>query len=219
MSQMADSTPMLLTQRSSQLLEYLPGIYRDPTVYDDARGEQERTGSSRFLESFLLPFERILLDDLEQRIADLHKLLEPENTPAEFLSWLASWVALSFDVGLDEPRRRQLLSRIVPLYRLRGTKRYLLELIDLLVGLTASIEEMDLPPLEVGRHSTVGVDTCLGGGPPFFFRVELDVPQGDAELGRVHSEIARRVIDLGKPAHTCFELAIAGFPRRGEGEG
>lgn len=227
----------------SRLLDDLPAIYRGRSPEDDPQGD------TRFLGRFLLPFEKVLLgradgvdlreeknkalgpvrgagrdQGLEEKIALLHTLFDARLTPAEFLPWLAGWAALALDPALTEAQARELIIRIVPLYAIRGTKAYLEELLRLYLrpAPVVVIEEPDLPPLQIGRHSTVERDTYLGGSPPHFFQVALEFPAGEGEAehaGGQRWRLARRVIELAKPAHTTYDLRIASRPPREDDAG
>ncbi|WP_328475131.1 phage tail protein [Actinoplanes sp. NBC_00393] len=70
------------------------------------------------------------------RIAELHRLFDPWTTPAEFLPWLASWVALDFptlqgELLWDEYQRRKVTAEIARIYRLRGRRAGLNQNLDL----------------------------------------------------------------------------------------
>ncbi len=203
----------------SQLLEYLPAIYQ----------EADDSGRRPFLNYFLLAFEKISLgredgifpeeadsrreaeatfQGLEEEIASLHLLFDPDETPEDFLTWLGSWAALSLRAGLSLLRRRRLVANIIPLYRIRGTKKYVEDLLRLHLDAASSVSDAQLPQLQVALHSTIGKDTYLGGGPPHFFRVTLVFPKEDPLEVAVQSQIARSVVDLAKPAHTYYELDV-----------
>ncbi|MEV6304519.1 phage tail protein [Actinoplanes sp. NPDC051861] len=73
---------------------------------------------------------------LTDQIAGLHRLFDPWTTPAEFLPWLASWVALDFptlqgELLWDEYQRRKVTAEIAGIYRLRGRKAGLNQYLDL----------------------------------------------------------------------------------------
>jgi phage tail-like protein len=198
------------------MLEYLPSIYQTETRFEGT-----------FLKQFLAAFEKVLLglndrdhsfvdeDDessyedivpLGEEVSRLHLFLDPRETPEEFLPWLANWAALGFREELSAPRKRKLLSHAIPLYRLRGTKKYLEEMLALCVDAVVTVSDTELPAMQIGTHSTVGDDTCLGGGVPHFFAVRLLVPRlGVDELER-QKRIAHEVVQLSKPAHTDYEL-------------
>src|SRR5262249_7669212 len=122
------------------LFEYLPEVLReDPGTKD-----------------FLQAFERILLggtdsvidergkelQGVEETLNDLPRYFSPgqnENngTPDSFLPWLSQWMALSFrtDITLDTVKdnaiRRAFIARMAQLYRYRGTKKSLKELLEI----------------------------------------------------------------------------------------
>jgi phage tail-like protein len=194
---------------SSTYLEELPALFsEDP-----------------FLGRFLLAFEHVLtgLDGgepilrdgtpvvvlgLEQTIAAIAALFEPRETREEFLPWLASWVALGLRADWTDAQKREFLANIVPLYRRRGTKENLAELLRIYTGLSPVITDTEGDEFQIGVHSTIGQDTFLGGGAAHFFHVRVTMPNPDpATLGRQH-QIATALIDLQKPAHTDYRLEI-----------
>jgi phage tail-like protein len=201
----------------SRLLNDLPVIYQDDP----------------FIGQFLLAFEKILIgvnDDvaypsrndsvkfpekgLEESIAELPTYFDPQQAPAEFLPWLASWTALSLRGDLDEILQRKFIANITKYYRLRGTKANLQELLSLFVRGQPTIEETSTTELQIGKHSTIGKDMFLRGGPPHFFKVTIVLPenlQGDRLALARQLEIASAIVELEKPAHTHYEL-IPVFP-------
>lgn len=167
----------------STLVNSLPAIYQaDP-----------------FVGQFLLAFEKVLLGrkdevafpnrGLEETIANIATYFDPYQTPEKFLTWLASWVALSLRADLPVAIQRDFIANVAQRYRLRGTKANLQELLRLFVRGTPEITEP--------------------GEDPHFFRVTIVLPE---ELrGRIQDlarqlEIARSIIELEKPAHTDYEL-------------
>ncbi|KYC43644.1 hypothetical protein WA1_00270 [Scytonema hofmannii PCC 7110] len=187
----------------STLLNYLPAIYQtDP-----------------FIGQFFLAFEKILLGrqdevtfpdrGLEEAIANFPTYLDPYKTPESFLSWLASWVALSVRADWPVPIQRDFIANIVQRYRFRGTKANLQELLRMFVRGTPEIIETNTAEFQIGVHSTIGEDTYLRGGSPHFFQVTIVLPEElrnrPQELAR-QLEIAHAIIELEKPAHTTYEL-------------
>ena len=200
----------------SNLLEYLPEIYQ---------GEP-------FLGQFLLALEKILLGradsidysekGLEEKIANIHTYFDPQETPPDFLPWLASWTALSLRADLDIPQQRDFIANIVERYRYRGTKANLEELLKLFIKGTPSITETSDPELQIGDsqllnqnsqplpiQSILGEGSYLGGGSPQFFTVQIALSQElRPEEIRRQIEIATAIIEQEKPAHTQYQLEI-----------
>lgn len=164
----------------SRYLDYLPAVFR----------QDAPPGGTNWLGRFLLGFEAVLtgagdpgapgLEETLDGIRDVgagslrgvERLFDPgpglpagQRAPAEFLDWLSGWVALSLRADIDEERQRVVIANAVRLYRLRGTKAGLEEIVSLYTTLGASIAEAT-PPLQIGVHSTVGFDTAIDGGPP-----------------------------------------------------
>ncbi len=190
--------------RTSSYLEHLPAIFDDGA---DQRGVT-------FVGRFLLAFEQMLtglgedlnrpgleeiLDGMrhpvtgELLIAGVHRYFDPgpnspvtHRAPAEFLPWLAGCVALSLRDDWTEDEQRRFISRIVSLYRLRGTKAGLEQMLETYTGLGATINEDDARP--------------------HYFRVELMLNVREPEVQRRKERIARAIINQEKPAHTYFTL-------------
>jgi phage tail-like protein len=208
---------------SKRLVDYLPAIYQEPAQPDEPP----------FLNGFLRAFENVLLGSttdtdqvskepagengeredevqgLKEKIAELHRLFDPNRTPEEFLPWLASWTAFTLRADLSVPRRRQLIARMIPLYSIRGTRKYAEQVLKLHLEAMPVVTDFELPAFQVGSHSMVGDDTCLGGGPPHFFRVFLVAPLLNERELEGQRQMARSVLELAKPAHTHYELETA----------
>jgi phage tail protein domain len=190
-------------RQPNSLLEYLPAIYEDDP----------------FLGQFLSAFEQVLIgeDDsgskgqsLEAIIAKIAILFDPQNTPEEFLPWLASWTAFSLRADLTVVQQRNFLSRIIQLYSWRGTKKNLIELLAIFTLGKPAVSEVGGNEFKIGFNSTIGKDTWLGGGPAHYFQVTVSLPEVDRTSGAIGRklEIARNLIELEKPAHTFYDLTV-----------
>lgn len=200
---MANATP----QSASSLLQYLPAIYQDDP----------------FLGQFLLAFEKILLgrDDgiripptenplpdlgLEERIASVAEYFDPAKAPEDFLPWLASWTAFSLRADLDVDKQRKFIANIAQLYRWRGTKRNLQDLLKIFTVSTPAVVEGEADGIQIGQHSTIGKDMQLGGEKPFYFQVKVSLPRAAPAVQERQLRIAHALVELEKPAHTVYEL-------------
>lgn len=189
----------------SRLLQYLPAIYHEDP----------------FLGQFLLAFEKVLLgrDDevdfppkgLEEIIDGLATLFEPMETPEAFLSWLAGWTALSLRADLEVSKQREFIANIVQLYRWRGTKQNLQNLLSIFTVGIPKVTEVSKAEFQINVHSKIGEDTYIGGGAPHFFRVTIALPRATTGVQERQMEIARALIELEKPAHTVYEATFE-FP-------
>jgi len=193
----------------SKLLDYLPEIYQ----------------SDPFIGQFLLPFEEILFGSLEAPIADIHTYFDAQQTPPDFLPWLASWVALSLRADLDIAQQRKFIAKTVERYRYRGTKANLQALLELFldqeyqvaiidtsnaefqIGDSQLLNQID-DPEKLPPRSLLGRGTYLGGIPHFFI-VRITPAKGltQEQLNR-QIDIAIAIIEQEKPAHTNYRLEI-----------
>jgi phage tail-like protein len=193
--------------KTSSYLQYLPAIYSEKTAAEIAP----------FVGRLLLAFEQILTglagsesepqQGLEEIIADIPKLFDPAQTPnREFLQWLAGWVALSLRADWTLDQQREFLARIVPLYRRRGTKQNLAELLKIYTGLEPVITEAEETIFQIGVHSTVGEDTQINGSAPHYFRVNVTIPNPDPSTLQRQHQIVTALIEQEKPAHTAYDI-------------
>jgi len=220
-------------QAPSSYMDFLPAVYR--------QGEED--GQANFLGLFLKIFEKVLsgIDDdvavklrlpeggtedkpivgIEEILAIIHEYFDPLFTTPfqelgaeaeEFLDYLSKWVALVLNQNWPESRKRRILQKIVPLYRKRGTAEGLKEYLRTFVGPNVTVEEQ-LEGIQVGRRSTVGFDTLVGGAPPFFFFVRITVTEEDLAPDKVDPvffanlvQLTIEMIDLEKPAHTYYTI-------------
>jgi len=183
----------MATDRVSGYLAHLPALFHEDP----------------FVGRFLLAFERIIsglrppdphdpLGDqpgLEEIIDRIHTYFAPgpgadsdARAPDEFLPWLASWVALSLREDWAPEEQRRFVSRIVSLYRKRGTKAGLEDILETYTGEEAIIYELDQPV--------------------HYFQVEMTLREQDAATLRRKEKIARAIIDQEKPAHSFYALRI-----------
>lgn len=186
-------------QTHNRLIDYLPSIYQEDS----------------FLSQFLVAFEKVLIagvgtsesEGLEEKIANIATLFDPQQTRKDFLNWLASWAAFSVRADLTEKQQRDFIAKIIPLYRRRGTKENLQQLLEIFTIGLPMIEEPEPIEFQIGVHSTVGVDTYVaGGGLPHFFQVTVAFPRLETTKYQRQLEITKALIELEKPAHTYYEF-------------
>lgn len=118
---------------------------------------------------------------------NLPAYLDPELAPDDFLRWLGRWVAAVDDAELPADRRRALVAGAVALHARQGTAGGLAELVELVTGEAADIEE----------SGAAAWSTSPGTGPPGGSRpgVVVRVPEGtDRRLLQI-------VLDGACPAH------------------
>lgn len=184
-------------------LRYLPAVYQEDVI------------SSDFLERYLSLFETFLGDN-DVAIGGVHRYFDAEATPGEFLSWLATWVAAVFDESWQEEKKRKFLQSAVELYKKRGTKEGLEELIEIYTGdAPMIIENLQLYKkdadgnfvlrCEENDELKVVFEKLFGKPAPFNFCVLLKPNQNDIES---QLKAIKRIISLEKPAHATAEVMV-----------
>jgi P2-related tail formation protein len=119
------------------------------------------------------------------------------ESEADFLPWLASWVALTLRNDWTIEEKSRFIQEIIPLYRFRGTKQGLKRILKIYTNLSEqeSIKIHEFPNI------------------PNYFQVEIDL-SGLEDLNQALDDvntkerIARAIIDQEKPAHTYYALRV-----------
>lgn len=121
-----------------------------------------------------------------------------------FLGWLAGWVALVLKEDWELEKKREVIARIIPIYRMRGTKNGILEFLKIYVGGEVEIYE------KIGfqiSESKIGVDTYIGiGTKPHFFVVKAKITKTNREEQKRFIKNLKNVLDMEKPVHTSYLL-------------
>ncbi|AFY54240.1 phage tail protein [Rivularia sp. PCC 7116] len=190
-----------MTKNQSKLVssyqQYLPTVLQE----DD------------FLGQFLLAFEKILSGTsktssqeqiitketqnppgLEEIIDNIHLYFNPQQTPEDFLPWLANWVALSLRNDWKVEVKREFIQQIVGLYRLRGTKAGLIKILSIYLKSSGFGEKVEV--FDQFKNF------------PYYFQVQLTLNDRDPEKYWRQAKIAKSIIDIAKPAQTFYSLKI-----------
>ena len=232
---------------TSSYLQYLPAIFNEnpflghfllafEQILTGAEGfetaaegpEKSEVKPQKGLEEIIAEIAK-LFNPLEtgEIIADIAQLADPpegqtfdaNEKEKEFLQWLAGWTALSLRSDWTPKQQRQFLANIVPLYRFRGTKENLVELLKIYTqenvissgeqdSVTVRVTEPEDTPFQISDILQIGVNTQIGGAVPHYFQVEVKPPTRDVEFLRRQYEIVSALVDLQKPAHTYYDLTI-----------
>jgi phage tail-like protein len=209
-----------MTQESDLVSEF---SYLDflPSIYQQAGRDSEK----QFIKGYLKVFQKILsgIDDgvdiskngrkveaegIAETLDRIPDLFYPSNTPNDFLDWLASWMGLVLKEEWSEDKKRDIIARVIPLYRLRGTKMGLEEFVKIYVGSGVKILE-DTGGITVGLYRVGESGRRIGGVRKYFFTVVatlLDINK-PTEIKR-RKERIKKVIDNEKPIHTRYELIV-----------
>ena len=191
-----EETPVITGVRvefpRSSWMSYLPEIY------------QREQGINTFTERYLAVFQK-LSEELTDQIEAVPAQMEPESADESSLKWLAKLFAIEEFGMWKQEQLRGLLAHAVELYRIRGTVRYLKEIIRLHTGMI---------PFLVEYHQAAGYSQQLSDGRravelycshPYEFALLL--PEREASDGN-EDKILQRMVDLAKPMEMECRILI-----------
>lgn len=172
-------------------LSYLPSIY-------------QTGGREDFLGRFLGMFEAVY-QDLEERIADSAKQLNPMTAEPEFLGWLAKWVGISNAHLWQEEKLRLLLEGIGRKNLIRGTREYTEHMISTFTGERPFILEYgDIEEYKEDTKAYKSLTQSYAHGP-----YEVNVLVREQTVPSLREQYAlKKMIEDMKPAHIRMHLII-----------
>ena len=138
---------------------------------------------------------------------NLPAYFDPRVTPADFLTWLASWVGSADDPGWPEEPRREAVVRAMELHRRRGTARGLVEALRLVLGVYAEV---------TADGGATWSRTARSALPPAASEGVLVRVWPGAE-GRVDEERVRALVRESCPVHVVHRVEVLTGPPGDEG--
>ncbi len=175
---------------------------------------------------FLLVFQHLMTTVIDE-IDAIPSLTDPMTADPKFLPWIASWVSFELDESLPLHQQRELVRRSIRLYRTRGTRVGVEEMIRVLTSAPVRVAERQKPqPLVVGALTLAGgrdpVERYHRGEPPAHYVVEPDraatsffkliLEDRDAfrrRFGERAPAVLRRISQIvtnERPAHVTFTI-------------
>ena len=172
-------------------LDYLPQVYRG--------ADSVNSFLARFLSVFQSPYV-----DLEDDIDQMPSRCDPSVAPPEFLRWLAECLAVSQRQLWDEERLRIFLKHAVRLYRIKGTREALRQVIELYTGQTPRIiEQFEPASCQVWRRDTGALRRLYGRSR---YTVTVLMPGGGAEADGYAK--LWKIIEAFKPVDAICNLVF-----------
>ncbi len=193
-------------------ISYLPPAFQEDPV------------SADFVDRLLSYFDTSFAE-IEAKIDDFAGNLDPDSASVDFLSWLGSWLDLTFLAQWPEATRRAFIRRAIELYKKRGTVSGLREFIQLHLAIDTSPSSSQPAVVEhfrlrdyaarrpTGSAELPGGRLHIGGAPldpgpaeiAYHFTIVLPAALV-SESGAV--EALRQIIDMQKPAHAEYALRL-----------
>jgi phage tail-like protein len=224
-------------------LRFLPGLYqgatpivqreivRARTSTSSGWGEHNAIASTTIVDAdpfrrFLLLFQH-MMTTVTDRIDRIPALTDPATADPKFLPWIASWVNFDLDESLPLHQQRELVRRSIRLYRTRGTKAGIEEMVKVLTSAPVRVEERRRPqPTVLGGLTLAGgagiEDRYLRDEPPGFYVTRPDRAKTSyfvllleprekfkARFGERAPQVLKRIQQIvthEKPAHVTFTI-------------
>ncbi|MCI8484925.1 MAG: hypothetical protein HFH41_11390 [Lachnospiraceae bacterium] len=172
-------------------LSYLPMIYQSG-------------GREEFLGRFLGLFETVY-QDLDEKIMNSARQLDPLAAQPEFLYWLAKWVGISNAHLWQEDRLRLLLEGIVKKNMVRGTREYMEHMIGTFTGERPYfLEYCEIEQYRGNERAYQSLKQSYAYGP---YEVSVFVREQAVPSLREQYALKRMIEDI-KPAHIRMHLII-----------
>lgn len=208
---------MIDADRLSSYLERLPAFLQEEDVHSLGRmllafehvlsglGDIDDPGLEEVLDGTADP-------DSGRELAGIERYFDPgmraggsfappeQRAPAEFLDWLASWVGVTLRNDMPDSQRREAIARAVQLYRKRGTREGLEQLVAIQSALHATITDAGTPPRPGAPD--------LSDAAPHTFHVRVSLPSGSIEAIARQRALVEDILDAEKPAHTTYDLDV-----------
>jgi phage tail protein domain len=143
---------------SRSWLEYLPAIYQKADL------------ESGFLDRYLGIFQT-LYEDLNLKIRNVANFLDVDFGNGEFLQWLSEWLDIADSYIWSEEKLRRLLLRSTELYRERGTKKSIEDIVELYTGTKPYVVETFQLKKFIGSEEYKKTLLSMYGDSPFGFTV------------------------------------------------
>ena len=179
------------------------------------------------LRRFMFIFQHVMTT-VTERIDRIIDLCDPLLCEAKFLPWLASWVGFELDESLPVHQQRELVRRAIRLYRTRGTRAGVEEMVRVLTSAPVRIRERQRPgPACLGKAVIVGgkdvVERYHAGEPPGVYLVEPSTRASTSffmmtleprdrfkqRFGERAAGVLRRIVNVvsqERPIHVAFTI-------------
>jgi phage tail-like protein len=129
---------------------------------------------------------------------NLDAYLDPMLAPRDFLEWMANWVGIDLDETWPEHKQREQVRSAVNLYRWRGTKKGLADVIRLYCDVEPEIIDNG------GTSYSDGPTGPLPGSATPSLHVRVTVPAGrDIDESRLHE-----LVSTAKPGHLPHTIEV-----------
>ncbi|HWG99291.1 MAG TPA: phage tail protein [Pilimelia sp.] len=176
----------------------VPGL---PTPYPIGEALPAMYQEDEFVQRFVAGLDEVLAPVL-LTLDCLDAYLDPALAPADFLDWLAGWLAVPVDDTLPVARRRDLVGQAARLHRWRGTA----------AGLAAEVRLLTGGEVTVTDTGGATASTTAGASPPEPAAPHVRVVVRVADPAAVAPGRVRDVVAAAVPAHVRVTVEVEASP-------
>jgi phage tail-like protein len=130
--------------------------------------------------------------------------LDPSMSPTDFVEWLAHWIGVVVDDNWRPDQLRRLISRAAELYKWRGTRDGIADLVEAYTGLKPDVTDSGGTTIS----TTAGSIAPGSGTPAVQVRIE------GSTLSEDEHERLERLLRSSVPAHVAILLDVSSTSRR-----
>ena len=174
------------------MIAYLPPIY------------QQDEEHSPFLERFLAMFSTFF-DDMEDKIDRISSHFDPDAVSGTYLEWLGRWLAITDHEAWGETKLRKLIKQAPELYKLRGTREGLMNMLKIYTGSEPFLLEYFQFKQMQETSELRQLFAQLYGDNPYCFCIMLKPEFVRTDAQRLTIE---QIIEDQKPAYTEGKLIV-----------
>jgi phage tail-like protein len=167
------------------LVTQLPGIYQD----------------GGFIREFTAGLDEVLAPAVAT-LDCLHAYIDPSVAPADFVTWLGSWVGVALQEDWPLERRRRFVAAAADLCARRGTAHALADEVAIYSGGVAVVA--DPGGVHTSRTPTTPKQRAERRRPERTVQVTVDVPAGAGVNWAALQELIRDAV----PAHLPVEIEL-----------
>lgn len=176
----------------TSLIAYLPPIY------------QQDEDHSPFLERFLAMFSTFF-DDMEDKIDRISSHFDPDAVSGTYLEWLGRWLAITDHEAWGETKLRLLIKQAPELYKLRGTREGMMNMLKIYTGSEPFLLEYFQFKQMQETSELRQLFAQLYGDNPYCFCIMLKPEFVQTDAQRLTIE---QIIEDQKPAYTEGKLIV-----------
>ncbi|MBL0388112.1 hypothetical protein JJB07_15960 [Tumebacillus sp. ITR2] len=189
-------TPLLKKVRAyyprTSYLQYLPAVYQqDPQSRD-------------FLERFLSLFGTFF-DEMEEAIDHIARCFDTDAATGDLLKWLSTWMGIAVDDRWTEEQTRTLLKRAPDLYKKRGTREGIQELLEVFTGEKPILVEFFQYKNLIEKAEVRRLMERLYGLDPYRFSVLVKPEAVPDDRSRA---LLEKLLSEERPAFTDVQLVV-----------